>query len=195
MVIEAASGKVMERALIPMFDMIDNASEEDFYSAEFWRKVAVQAETGAKAADYGANTMMQFLQQAGYSIRDLGGELTGMSREIGSATSEEINYWGAALNTQNYYIAQQLAEVRAIHETILSRDRSEPQVSITDYMDLQKTALTHLAAIEQHTAETVSECRSIAARCEEQTTLMRRVISSKGSNMGLNVMIKDWGRQ
>lgn len=195
MVVEGALAKVIERALRPMFDMIDNMSDEDFYNPNFWKKVVEEAERGANAANYGGGVVMSFLEQAGISIRSLGGELTGITRDIASASEESINGLAAGINTQNFYFAQQLEEVRGIKQILLERQNMTGVSSTLDYTELQNTALDHLAAIERHTAETVSECRNIATRCEEQTNLMRRVIGTKGGAQGINVMIKDWGRQ
>ena len=190
MVVEGLLAKVMESALKPAFDMIDNMGDGDFYNPEFWRNVVAEAEKATEAGNAGASTMMQFLQAAGLNLRELGGELEGISREVGGATSEEINTWGAALNTQNFYIAQQLSEVRAIRAWLEGGVSQTPDTTAIDYLELQNTALGHLAAIERHTAETVTECRNIAARCEEQASTMRRIVTTQGGASGVNVFVR-----
>lgn len=190
MVVEGLLAKVMENALKPAFDMIDNMGDGDFYNPEFWRNVVAEAEKATEAGNAGASTMMQFLQAAGLNLRELGGELEGISREVGGATSEEINTWGAALNTQNFYIAQQLSEVRAIRAWLEGGVSQTPDTTAIDYLELQNTALGHLAAIERHTAETVTECRNIAARCEEQASTMRRIVTTQGATSGVNVFVR-----
>ncbi|MEE0907159.1 MAG: hypothetical protein U0L43_03135, partial [Muribaculaceae bacterium] len=190
MVVEGLLAKVMESALKPAFDMIDNMGDGDFYNPEFWRNVVAEAEKATEAGNAGASTMMQFLQAAGLNLRELGGELEGISREVGGATSEEVNTWGAALNTQNFYIAQQLSEVRAIRAWLEGGVSQTPDTTAIDYLELQNTALGHLAAIERHTAETVTECRNIAARCEEQASTMRRIVTTQGGASGVNVFVR-----
>lgn len=105
MVVEGALAKVMERALQPMFDMIDNMEDEDFYSESFWKNVVATAEQGAQDADYGAQTMMKYLEQAGISMRDLGGDLTGIKRDIATASEESITGLAGHMNTVEYYVS------------------------------------------------------------------------------------------
>ena len=62
-------------------------------------------------------------------------------------------------------------------------------VSGVDYTGLSAEAMGHLAAIERHTAETVAECRNIAARCEEEVGLLRRVIVPKGQRGAHGVQV------
>lgn len=191
MVVESLIGKVMERALKPMFEAIDGMGDADFYSEDFWRNIVDMAEKGAKDADYGARVAMEFLENAGISMRDLGGNLSGISREIASASEESINGLAAGINTQNYYIAQQLSEVQTIRALleangIIATSQSKSQ-GYADLVELQTQAMTHLAAIERNTAENVNECRAIASECADIANKLGRVIKAEGGKVAVNV--------
>lgn len=185
MVVEGAMAAVMERALKPMFDMIDEMGDEDFYSQDFWREVTEKAKQGVKDADAGASTLMKFLEGAGISIRDLGGDLTGISRDIASASEESINGLAATMNTWSYYvsyvpqIAQNVAALRAILEGGVTPIQSGQ--GVTDLVTLQNQSLTHLQDISRHTAETVTECQRIAERCTAMAEDIHRVVVPKGT--------------
>ncbi len=179
MIVEGAMAKVMERALKPMFDMIDNMDERDFYSESFWKRVVSTAEQGTKDADAGASTLMKFLEQAGISVRELGGELTGTSRDVANASEESINGLAQGINTQNYYISQIHANV----EIIARRGgmvTSTEDVPVVDYSPLLQQSLENQAMIVRNTSETLAECRKIASSCQEQVKLIRSVVSYEG---------------
>lgn len=185
MVVEGAMAAVMERALKPMFDMIDNMDDDDFYSEDFWREVSEKAAQGAKDADAGASILMNFLEKAGISMRDLGGDLTGISRDIASASEESVNGLAATMNTWGYYVSYvpQIAENVAALRAILEGGSAPIQSGqgVTDLVTLQNQSLTHLQAINQHTAETVTECRRIAERCTTMAEDIHRVVVPKGT--------------
>lgn len=193
MIVESLLAKVMEQALKPAFDLIDQMDAGDFYSPDFWKRVSQTAAESIAAADQGASIMMNFLNQAGISMRDLGSDLTGISRDIASASEESINGLAAGINTQNFYISQQLTEVRLIRQ-LLENGASLPAGNSEgiDILSLHNTAMTHLQSISQHTAETVTECRLIAARCQEQVDMLRRVIVPRGTpaSHGIQVWMK-----
>ncbi|MCM1295801.1 MAG: hypothetical protein NC311_09695 [Muribaculaceae bacterium] len=185
MVVEGALAKVMERALQPMFDMIDNMGEQDFYSESFWKQVVAKAEQGAKDADYGAQTMMKFLEQAGISMRDLGGDLTGISRDIASASEESINGLAAGINTQNFYISQIHADVAQI-KALMGGDVSVSNVT-TDYTPLIQQSLENQGQMIRYQVETLAECKKIASQCVDQTDYMRKVIFTEGGKQKIRV--------
>lgn len=183
MVVEGLLARVMEQALKPAFDMIDKMGTEDFYSDEFWNKVVATAEQGTKNADYGAQTMMSFLEKVGVSMRNLGGEMTGISREISGASEESINGLAAGINTQNYYmshvptISENVMAIRALMEggnVSLGKPSFDTTALWNQHLELQQ-------GIHRHTAETVEECRAIAKECAAIATTMGRVVETKGA--------------
>lgn len=184
MVVESVLASVMQKALEPAFKMIDEY-EGDFDDENFWREVVETAKKGAEDADTGATIVMKFLEQAGLSIRDLGSDLTGISRDIASASEESINGLAATMNTWSYYvsyvpqIAEHVAAMRAILES--GGNPIQSGQGVTDLVTLQNQSLTHLQAINQHTAETVTECRRIAERCTAMAEDIHRVVVPKGT--------------
>ena len=164
--------------------MIDEYNGE-FNDEDFWREVVATAKKGAEDADAGASIVMKFLEQAGLSIRDLGGDLTGISRDIASASEESINGLAATMNTWSYYvsyvpqIAQNVAALRAILEGGVTPIQSGQ--GVTDLVTLQNQSLTHLQDISRHTAETVTECQRIAERCTAMAEDIHRVVVPKGT--------------
>lgn len=181
MVVESLLARVMERALRPAFDMVDSMGDADFYSEDFWKRLMHTAEQGAQDADHGAAVIMAWVEKMGLNLRELGGEMTGISRDIATASEESVNGLAAGITTQNYYIAQQLAEIQRIRALVEAGLGGSPAAGNgLDYGAMHAEAMGHLGAISQHTAETVSECRNIAARCEEEVALLRRVIVARG---------------
>lgn len=181
MVVESLLARVMERALRPAFDMVDSMGDADFYSEDFWKRLMHTAEQGAQDADHGAAVIMAWVEKMGLNLRELGGEMTGISRDIATASEESVNGLAAGITTQNYYIAQQLAEIQRIRALVEGGLGGSPAAGNgLDYGAMHAEAMGHLGAISQHTAETVSECRNIAARCEEEVDLLRRVIVARG---------------
>ena len=190
MIVESLLGKVMEQALKPMFDMVDNMGEQDFYSESFWRKVASTAKQGAEDADKGAQLAMKYLEQAGLSIRSMNSDFTGIAKNISSATSEEINRAAAIGNTLMYYvspiptISENVAMIRAIMEG-RNTAVTAPTVSknIIDTTLLQNEAMNHLAMIERYTGETAIQLTAI-------TSLLNRIVVNKGGQFGVNSFYK-----
>jgi hypothetical protein len=183
MVVESLLAKVMENALRPAFKMIDEY-EGDFSNPSFWQEVTKLAKEGADNANNGARVMMQFLEQAGMNIRELGGDLTGISKEVASASSEEINANTAALNVQNYYashlplISQNVMAIRTLVEQGNALMISRPAVDVTalwnQHLELQQ-------GIYRHTAQTVDECRAIASHCSNIADTLSRVVIPNGA--------------
>lgn len=180
MVVESLLARVMQRALEPMFNMIDEMNDQDFYSESFWQNVAALAKQGAEDADAGAQTLMKFLEAAGISVRDLGGDLTGISRDIASASEESINGLAAGINTQNFYIAKIHSNVAAIAAG-LGATSATAQIAPPDYTPLIQQSLENQAMMVRYQSEIVSECRAIASECRDQNEQLKRVIVAKNA--------------
>lgn len=183
MVVEGALSRVMERALRPMFDMIDSMNEEDFYDQSFWKRVVAESQRGADAANAGASTMMKFLEQAGIQVHELGSELTGISRTYATASEESVSGLAAATNTQNYYmdhIDDNVQHIRSILES--RRPENEEAGTFTDLLEIERTSMAHLSMIERNTAETVAQCRRVAVSCESMEKFLKQVIDHSGGS-------------
>ena len=183
----------MERALRPMYDLIGNMSEQDFYNKDFWKRVTEAAETGAKNADHGAQVMMSFLEQAGVSIGEIDGDFTGIKRDIATASEESINGLAGHMNTVEHYVssvpamAVNISQIRALMESTLT-----PGVQNYgfDRETWQREAFDRFAAMERHLAENVSECKKIAKQCTDMATDIHRVIAPRGSSAVYGVQIR-----
>lgn len=180
MVVEGALASVMQRALQPMFDMIDNMGEQDFYSESFWKNVVAKAEQGAKDADAGASTLMKFLEQAGISMRDMGTEFTGIKRDIATASEESINGLAAHMNTVEHYVALIQRDVAAMAMGSGERRVESGGMSV-DYTPLIQQSLANQSMMIRYQAETVTECKRSAAAAESILAELRKVIVTPGT--------------
>ena len=194
MVVEGAMAAVMQKALQPMFDMIDNMNEEDFYSESFWKKVADTAEKGATDADNGAQTLMKFLEQAGMSIKDISSEYTGIKRDVAGASEETMSNVATIGNTLMYYVSPipGIAANVAIMRQIMESGNASVVTTTTaaGWTDWQQQAMDSYLAIQRNTADTVVECRRAAVAAENAVSQLQRVISTKGNTHGFNVWMK-----
>lgn len=193
MIVESLLAKVMERALKPAFDMIDNMNEEDFYSESFWKKVMATAEQGAKDADHGAGVVMKWIEQMGYDMREMGSEYTGIAKEVSSASSEEINQLSAFVNTALYYVSPipTISDNVAVIRQLMERGTTStlPDTTAAGWTDWQQQAMDNYNAIARNTADTVVECRRAANACEAATEKLNRALRAKGATIGFNVFL------
>ena len=183
MIVESLLVRVMEQALKPVFTMIDNMGEGDFYSTSFWKEVMGAMETATENGVVGAQNVMTMLEQMGINLRGLGGEMTGISRDIATASEESILGLAAGINTQNFYISQVPPKLDVIIG-LLRGDGTMPQgstITLQDVMIAQNQFLSHLPTIAQHTAETVAECKQIVAETRRTADALERVIKPDGT--------------
>lgn len=183
MVVESLLAKVMERALEPVFTMIDEMGDGDFYSTSFWQRVMATMQTATENGVVGAQNIMSMLEQMGINLRGLGGEMTGISRDIATASEESILGLAAGINTQNFYISQVPTKLDTIIG-LLRGDGVIPQgsaITLQDVMIAQNQFLSHLPTIAQHTAETVAECKQIVIETRRTADALDRVIKPDGT--------------
>lgn len=183
MVVESLLAKVMEKALEPVFTMIDEMQEGDFYSTSFWQRVMSTMQMATENGVVGAENVMSMLEQMGINLRGLGGEMTGISRDIATASEESILGLAAGINTQNFYISQVPTKLDTIIG-LLRGDGAMPQgstITLQDVMIAQNQFLSHLPTIAQHTAETVAECKMIVAETRRTADALERVIKPDGT--------------
>ena len=183
MVVESLLAKVMEKALEPVFTMIDEMGDGDFYSTRFWQDVMTTMQTATENGVVGAENVMSMLEQMGINLRGLGGEMTGISRDIATASEESILGLAAGINTQNFYISQVPTKLDTIIG-LLRGDGAMPQgsaMTLQDVMIAQNQFLSHLPTIAQHTAETVAECKQIVVETRRTADALDRVIKPDGT--------------
>lgn len=183
MVVESLLAKVMEKALEPVFTMIDEMQEGDFYSTSFWQRVMSTMQMATENGVVGAQNVMAMLEQMGINLRGLGGEMTGISRDIATASEESILGLAAGISNQNFYISQVPTKLDTIIG-LLRGDSAMPQgsaITLQDVMIAQNQYLSHLPTIAQHTAETVAECKQIVAETRRTADALERVIKPDGT--------------
>lgn len=193
MVVESLLAKVMERALKPVFDMIDDMGEGDFYNPSFWQNVMSTMQTATENGVVGAENVMSMLEQMGINLRGLGGDLTGISRDIATASEESVLGLAAGINTQNFYISQVPPKLDIII-SLLRGEGAMPQgstITLQDLVTLQNQHLSYLPNIAQNTADTVARCERAAVACENMAEQLGRVIKPNGtpSNYKLHTTI------
>ena len=192
MLVESLIAKVMERALEPVFDMVDSMQDSDFYSNSFWAQLSSEMEKATENGAIGAENIMSMIESMGINLRDTGASLTGISRDIATASEESILGLAAGINTQNFYISQVPTKL----DTIIGLLRGGSQVvqggvNMQDLITIQNQHLSYLPTIAQHTSETVAECKAIVVETRRTADALERVVKPRGtqSTHSVNVTI------
>lgn len=192
MIVESLIAKVMERALQPVFTMVEKMGDSDFYSNSFWSQLMTEMNKATENGVVGAQNIMGMLESIGINLRDTGTGLTGISRDIATASEESILGLAAGINTQNFYISQVPTKL----DTIIGLLRGgsavvDSGVNVQDLITIQNQFLSHLPTIAQNTAETVARCERAAVACESMASKLGSVIKPKGttSTHSVNVTI------
>ena len=192
MLVESLIAKVMERALKPVFDMVDSMQDSDFYSNSFWAQLSSQMAEATENGAIGAENIMSMIESMGINLRDTGASLTGISKDIATASEESILGLAAGINTQNFYISQVPTKL----DTIIGLLRGGSQVvqggvNMQDLITIQNQHLSYLPTIAQHTSETVAECKAIVVETRRTADALERVIKPRGtqSTHSVNVTI------
>lgn len=187
MVVESVMGQVVQMALQPMFDKMNkmykgHADMTDVLSYAFTESAKLSEDI-----NNGLMVAAKRVESAGVDIKSLyqtSDNLTGISRDIASASEESINGLASGINTQNYYIAQQFEEVRrirAIVEAELGGGVFQMASGGVDLVTLQNTAMGHLAQIEANTAMTAIRAEEAATAAAEIAQKLSKVIVSRGT--------------
>lgn len=192
MIVESFAAKVIQSALSDIFTEIDNMTKDGVLDVSEASKIADMTEVAVGNIDVGMTNLMNALSQAGLSVRGMGSELTGISRDIATASEESILGLAAGINTQNFYISQVPTKL----DTIIGLLRGEnamqgSAITLQDLITIQNQHLSHLPSIAQHTADTVAECKQIVAETRRTADALERVIKPRGtiSTHSMNVTI------
>lgn len=182
MMAESLLAKVMEQALEPVFTMIDNMESSDFYNSAFWANVMDTMDKAATDGVVGAENVMKMFEQMGVSVRSLGGEMTGISRDIATASEESILGLAAGINTQNFYISQIPTKIDEIITVLKGGAASTgSDITLRDLVTLQNEHLSYLPTIAQNTADTAERCQRAADACEKIASSLNSVIKPVGT--------------
>lgn len=177
MVAESVIAGVMKTALKPVFDLIDGMTADDLYDPKFWQNLGTTVETATEDADVGATNAMRMLEAMGINIREMGQGLTGISKDIATASEESILGLAAGINTQNFYISQIHAAVLRIEMLMQSGGTG---VNVQDLITIQNQHLAHLPNIAANTASTLAECQAILVQVTTIAENLSRVIKPSG---------------
>lgn len=184
LIIEGAAAKVIENALQPLWDRLNELLKGgDVTGAMQWLSASI--DSFVQQANDGMTVLWNSLEQAGIDVQkafngDSG--VTGISREIASASEESINGLAQGINTQNYYISfvpQIAQEVAAIRVAL--QGGGQTSGAAAGWTDWQTQAMGHYAEIQRNTAETALRCEKAASACQEVADRLRRVVESKKS--------------
>jgi hypothetical protein len=183
MIVESFAARVIQSALSDIFTEIDNMTKDGVLDISEASKIADMTGVAVGNIDVGMTNLMNALSQAGISVRGMGSDLTGISRDIATASEESILGLAAGINTQNFYISQVPTKLDTII-ALLRGDGAMPQgstITLKDLVTLQNQHLSYLPTIAQHTAETVAECKAIVAETRRTADALERVIKPRGT--------------
>lgn len=183
MIVESFAARVIASALEDVFNEIDKSMSDGIFDMSEATNVANMTDQAVGNIDVGMTNLMNALSAAGISVRGMGSNLTGISRDIATASEESILGLAAGINTQNFYISQVPTKLDTIIG-LLRGDGAMPQgsaMTLQDVMIAQNQFLSHLPTIAQHTAETVAECKQIVAETRRTADALERVIKPDGT--------------
>ena len=182
MIVESFAAKVIQSALSDIFTEIDNMTKDGVFDMSEASKIADMTEVAVGNIDVGMTNLTNALSQAGISVRGMGSELTGISRDIATASEESILGLAAGINTQNFYISQVPPKLDVIIGLLQGGNLSQGSaITLQDLVTIQNQHLSHLPSIAQHTADTVAECKQIVAETRRTADALERVIKPRGT--------------
>lgn len=186
-IVEGAAAKVIDNILEPMWDEMNKMLEKGNIE-EVSTYLADNMASFIDSAANGLEVMWETLESKGYDLQKLLKETdsssTGIARDIATASEESINGLAAGINTQNYYISYvpKISEhVGAIRTLMETGNTGFALSENTGWTDWQQQAMDNFFAIQRNTAETVTECRRIAERCEALSNDIHKVIVPRGT--------------
>lgn len=187
MIVEGAAAKVIDNILEPMWKQMNEILDKEGTEGAF-EYLAANMDSFIDSAANGLEVIWESLESKGYDLQKLLKETdsssTGIARDIATASEESINGLAAGINTQNYYISYvpKISEhVGAIRTLMETGNTGFALSENTGWTDWQQQAMDNFFAIQRNTAETVTECRRIAERCEALSNDIHKVIVPRGT--------------
>jgi tape measure domain-containing protein len=181
MIIESLAAKVMEQALEPVFTAIDEYTKDGTgISVDEAVEVARLTKEAAENSNVGMTNLMNALKQAGLDVRDTTSGLTGISKDIASASEESILGLAAGVNTQNFYISQIHADVAMIAQWVQMGGMATQGVNVSDLITMQNQHLSYLPNIAANTAATLMECKNILLETTRIADTLSSVVKPQG---------------
>ncbi len=178
---EAVFGAVMQNALKDLYKFIDESDPSDMQDEKFWKTVNELYHQAIDTMNTGASVAAGWMEDLGMLSRDLGDEMTGISKDIATASEESILGLSSLVNTSLYYVSnidRNVAQIAAIMTGGGYEVTSGEQ--LTDLITIQNQHLAYLPNIALNTAQTAERCERAAAACENIAENLNRVIKPNG---------------
>lgn len=183
MVVQSLAARLIQNILDPIFKQIDEmAKSGEELTAEEIAVISGQIPSAIENINDAMNTMIAQLAAAGINLRSSTTGLSGISKDIATASEESILGLAAGINTQNYYISGIHATVNQILEVLQGGPVTQSARTSTATAGGGTDYLSFLPTIAQHTAEILTECKSAAEECRATNEMLNRVIRPKGSS-------------
>ena len=142
--------------------------------------IAELTKAASENIDVGMTNLMSALESAGISVRGMGTDLTGISKDLATASEESILGLAAGINTQNFYISQIPPKLDTII-ALLQGGGAVSGVNVQDLITIQNQHLAHLPNIATNTLNTADRCERAAVACESALSKISSVISVRGT--------------
>ena len=189
MIVEGIGAELVRNILQPIYDSIGEAAKDGFIDAKEIADIANSVPGATQEINNAMNILMESLKNAGYDIRQQTTGLTGISKDIATASEESILGLAAGINTQNFYISQIHANVAAILAKMGGTPSASGGVDVKALVEIQNQHLAYLPVIAQHTADILVRCERAATACESMSRNIGRVIVPKGSQSSHQVSV------
>ena len=178
---EAVLGGIAKQILEPLYTYIDQLDAGDFSLDSTWKKIYELQQKAQDEMNAGLGVGADYLEKMGLLTRDMGGDLTGISKDIATASEESILGLASGINTQNYYMSHidsTVSQMLAIMQGG-SADFTTGE-SMTNLITVQNQHLAYLPTIAQNTADIVARAERAAVACENIASNLDRVIKPVG---------------
>lgn len=180
MIVESLASKVIESHMKRIFDQVEALSTDGGLTVSDAAHIAELSKIASANIDTGMTNLMNALESAGISVRGMGTDLTGISKDIAQASEESILGLAAGINTQNFYISQVPPKLDTII-ALLQGENALGGVNIQDLITIQNQHLAHLPNIATNTLNTADRCERAAVACESALSKISSVISTRGN--------------
>ena len=183
MITESLAARAMQGLLRPIFDAIDAAAESGGdLTAEEIAEISKMASDSIPSINDAMVNLMNQLAAAGLNLRNQASGLTGISKDIATASEESILGLAAGINTQNFYIAQTNDYVFQILQILRNGAyAAASQATTAATASAGDNYLASLPTIADHTASIVRHCESMLEQCQTIATDLHRVVQPRGS--------------
>ena len=181
MIVESLAAKIIEGQLGKIFDMVDKLTEDGQLSVSDAAHIAELTKAASENIDVGMTNLMSALESAGISVRGMGTDLTGISKDIATASEESILGLAAGINTQNFYISQVPPKLDTIIAILQGGGNPVGGINVQDLITIQNQHLAYLPNIATNTLNTADRCERAAVACESALSKISSVISLRGT--------------